>query len=99
MDGTDGVTEIEGALTFFPLAGEGALLTEMLGMSGVTEIDGILVPRPLLGAEESLTDILGMGGVTPIDGTFAPRPLPGLLIDIEGVSEIDIVGIVGTEAG
>lgn len=48
IEGTDGVTEIEGALIFGPRAGAGASLTEMEGISGATEIEGILPPRPLL---------------------------------------------------
>ena len=101
MDGTEGVTEIEGALILGPRAGAGDSLTEMVGMLGVTEMEGAFASHPLFGAGESLMDMVGMGGVTPIDGTFILefRPLPGPLIDIDGVSDTEIVGMGGPEAG
>lgn len=39
MDGTEGVTEMEG---LGPRAGAGDSLTDTLGISGVTEIEGAL---------------------------------------------------------
>jgi hypothetical protein len=101
MEGTDGVTDIEGALILGPREGAGVSLIAMVGILGVTEIDGALTSRPLFGAGDSLTDMLGMGGVTPIDGTltFEPRSLVGPLTDIDGVSETDILGIGGAGAG
>jgi len=50
IEGTVGVTEMDGALMVGPRAGAGAALTEMDGISGVTEIEGTLPPRPLFGA-------------------------------------------------
>jgi hypothetical protein len=69
IEGTDGVTEMDGALIFGPRAT--GSFTDIVGISGVTEMDGTLGSRPLLGAGESLTEILGMGGDTPIEGTLA----------------------------
>jgi hypothetical protein len=69
MVGTDGVTEIDGALILGPRAGAGAPLTAIIGTSGVTAMEGTLALRPLLGAGASLKEMLGMGGVTPIEGT------------------------------
>jgi hypothetical protein len=72
IEGTEGVTEMDGALIFGPRAGAGASFTEMLGMGGVTPIEGTLLLR-LLGAGDSLTDMLGIGGVTPMLGVLRPR--------------------------
>jgi hypothetical protein len=69
MDGTEGDTEIEGALIFGPRDGAGAPFTAIVGMSGVTAMEGTLALRPLLGAGASLKKMLGIGGVTPIEGT------------------------------
>lgn len=40
MEGTEGVTDIDGALTLGPRAGAGDSLIEMVGRSGVTDIEG-----------------------------------------------------------
>jgi hypothetical protein len=96
IEGTDGVTEIEGALIFGPRTGVGASLMAMIGISGVTEMEGTFALRPLLTAGDSLMDMLGMGGVTPIEGAFTLEPrllLLGALTDIDGVSDTEMVGI------
>lgn len=43
---------------------------------------------------------MGIGGVAPLDGGFTLelRP-PGALTEIDGVSEIEIAGMAGAEAG
>lgn len=85
--------------------GFGASETDIVGMSGVTEIIGTLasLPRaetPLAGAGDSLTEIVGIGGVTPIEGIALLKPRPvGALTDIDGVSDTEIVGMVGVEDG
>ena len=100
MLGTEGVTDIDGALILGPLAGVGDSLTEIIGISGVTEIEGALILPRLFGAEDSLTEMLGIGGVTPIDGTFTPLPrVVAPLTVIDGVSEIEIVGMEDAETG
>lgn len=98
ITGTEGLTEIEGTLLLRPWAGAAESLMEMIGTSGVTEIDGTLTGRPLVGTEESLTDMLGSGRVTPRDGalTFEYRPPAlGVLTEMDGVSETEIVGTEG----
>lgn len=100
MDGTEGVTDIEGALIFGPRGGAGDSLIEIVGISGVTEIEGGLTSRPLFDAVYPLTDMLGIGGVTPMEGVFTlgPRPV-GPLMEMDGVSETEIVGMEGADAG
>jgi hypothetical protein len=74
-------------------------LTLIVGTAGAETV-GIGLGRPLLGAGESFTEMLGIGGVTPIDGNMLyPRVLTGRLTDIAGVSETEMVGIEGAEAG
>lgn len=70
IDGTEGVTEMEGALFFAPRLGAGDSLTEIDGISGVTEIWGTFADDPLFGIGDSLTEIEGTGGETPMVGTF-----------------------------
>jgi hypothetical protein len=74
-------------------------LTLMVGTAGAETV-GMGLGRPLLGAGELLREMLGMGGVIPIEGTIlCPRALAGRLTDIAGVSETEMVGIEGAEAG
>jgi hypothetical protein len=100
MEGIEGVTEMEGALGLAPRLGAGELSTDIVGMLGVTDIEGGWTLRPRLGAGDSLTEIVGMPGVTPIEGTLAlvPRLLPGRLVDVEGLSENEMVGMGGVGA-
>jgi hypothetical protein len=102
IDGTEGVTDIEGGLTLNPLLGAGDSLTAMVGMLGVTEIEGALVVLgPLDGIGDSFTDIVGIG-VLDAEGSFLffrlKLPL-GALTEIEGDSWMAIVGRGAAEAG
>lgn len=100
MEGTEGVTEIEGALGVAPRLGAGDSSIAMVGILGATETEGGLTSRLLLGAGDSLNEKVGIGGVTAIDGDLelGARLLPGRLIDVEGVSETEIVGMGGVGA-
>lgn len=84
MEGTDGVTEIDGVFIFG--VGVDELLTEMVGI-GLTEIDGAFTLPRLAGLTEidgaSWTAIVGTGGAG--DG----------LERAEGVWETFIVGMGG----
>lgn len=99
IDGTDGLTDIVGALILGPRDGADESLTDIMGISGVTEMEGALMSRPLFGAGDSLTEILGIGGVTPIEGVtmLEARPVRGLT-GIDDVSETEIVGRGAFEA-
>ncbi len=83
MEGTEGLTEIEGGLTLLPLFGARDSFTAMVGMLGVTEMDGVsLFLYPLDGIGDSLTAIVGMAGVLFLE------PLPGAgdsLTEIDGM--------------
>ena len=84
--GTDGVTAIEGGLTFGPRIGAGGPPIEIWGIEGVTEIAGAV--SLLRSAEDgvSLMAIVGIDGVTEIDGVFAPERLPAALPEGCGAS-------------
>lgn len=100
MEGTEGVTDIDGVLVLCPRADAGDSLTEIVGISGVIEIEGALTLLCLFGAGDSPTEMLGIGGVTPIDGTLTLLPRPAALLTvIDGVSETEIVGTEGAETG
>jgi hypothetical protein len=95
ITGTEGVTEIEGALIFGPRAGAGDSLIEMLGILGVTEIDGALIFGPRAGAEDSCIEMDGILGVTEIDGGLTWRSLLGVgnplteILGMGGVTPIE----------
>jgi hypothetical protein len=82
MEGTGGVTDVDGALCLLNRPGAGDSFTDIVGMSGVTFMEGAVIP--LLSAGVSLTDMLGIGGA------FTLGPLLGA-----GVSLTDIIGISG----
>jgi hypothetical protein len=98
MDGTEELTEIEGALVLGPRAGDGASLIEMMGTLGVIDAEGALKSHPLVGTADVLTDMLGIGLARPTEGAFALKPLPPpleALTDTGGVSKTEMVGIAG----
>lgn len=91
--GTDGVTEIEGALIFGPRDGAGDSFTAIVGTDGVTETLGTFTFGPREGAGDSLTEIIGISVVAEIGGGFTLELLwPGPLVEIDGVSWTAIDG-------
>lgn len=77
MDGTEGVTEMDGGVT--RVLGADGSLTAMVGTDGETEIDGG-VTLPLGASAGSLTAIVG------IDGMFTLPPLSWEPLTLFGVS-------------
>jgi hypothetical protein len=67
------------------------------GTEGVTDMEG--AGALFLDAGDSLIEIEGIEGVTDIDGGFTLEPLSAELVEIVGVSEIEIVGMGGVVDG
>jgi hypothetical protein len=93
--GTDGVIDIEGALTFGCREGAGESLTLMVGTDGVTDMEGGVALGPWEATGDLWIDIEGIDGVTEIEGGFTLAPLRALLFEIDGVSWTAIVGMGG----
>jgi hypothetical protein len=91
MDGTDGLTEIEGALSFGGGRGAEGSLTEMAGTSAGRLMTGALKLWPRVTEGASFTEMLGTACVVD---TLLKRPRGGA-VDGAGVSLTDIVGIGG----
>ena len=96
IEGTEGETDMEGALTCDLRGGAAGSFTLIVGTEGVTDMEGALTLDPCDDTGDSLTDIVGMDGVTDIEGAFTRAPPPrGPLTEIDGVSWIAIVGMGG----
>ena len=91
MDGTDGVKDIEGALSFGGGRGAEGSLTEMVGTSAGRLMTGALKLWPRVTEGASCTDMLGTAWVVD---TLLKRPRGGA-VDGAGVSLTEIVGIGG----
>lgn len=98
IEGMDGAAETVWA--GFGLGADGSL-TEIVGMDGVTEMEGAEMEGMAfgLGTNGLLIDIVGIDGVTDIEGSVTPRLLSVELIEIVGVSWIEIVGTGGAGDG
>jgi hypothetical protein len=81
IEGTEGVTDTDGAGFLENRPGAGDWLTDIVGTSGVTLMEGVVIP--LFNAGVSLTDIHGMRGALNLD------PLLGA-----GESLTEIVGML-----
>jgi hypothetical protein len=102
IDGTEGVTDTDGAGFLENRPGAGDWLTDIVGTSGVTLMEGVVTP--FLKAGVSLTDMLGMGGALNLDpllGTGESLTEIVEMLDVvmpllnAGVSLIDMLGMGG----
>lgn len=91
MDGTEGVTEIEGALIVGTGLDAGGSLTELIGTSLGRLMTGALKLWPRVMEGGSLTEMLGTACVVE---TRLKRPLGGA-VDGAGESLTEMIGIGG----